>query len=93
MLRIVRPGERPMLPEPITTEDGTLRDAVVHLFDWQHRGAKTFYSQLFELMQRADDSNLTRLALAFPFHAIAFDQWRDSTTDREFFESHGFLIP
>lgn len=91
-LRLVKSGE-PIGAVEITTEEGTLRDAVVHLFDWQHRGSKGFYSSLFELMQKADDENLVRLALAFPFHAIVFDQWRDSVTDRAFFESHGFLIP
>jgi hypothetical protein len=92
MLRIVKPGEE-RIADPICFEVGTLRDAVVDLYDWQHRSSTGFFSQLYNLMQRADDQNLTRLALAFPYHAIAFDQWRSSSTDREFFESHGFLIP
>lgn len=91
-LKLVKPGDR-VGAVKITTEEGTLRDAVVHLYDWQHRGGTHFFCSLFELMQKADDENLLRLALAFPYHAIAFDQWRDSLTDREFFESHGFLIP
>jgi len=91
-LKLVKPGDR-VGAVKITTEEGTLRDAVVHLYDWQHRSSAGFFSQLYNLMQSADDQNLTRLALAFPYHAIAFDQWRSSSTDREFFESHGFLIP
>lgn len=74
-------------------QDGTFQRAVAHVYDWQFRGIKHFYTQLFELMCIADEENLTRLGAAFPNHALAFRRWRQSTSDREFFESHGYFLP
>lgn len=89
-LRLTRRGER---PKPVLTEDDrTYREAVVDLFYWQHRSGKCFYSELFDLMTKADDANLVKLALAFPFHALAYERWKYSTSERGFFEEHGIML-
>jgi hypothetical protein len=66
--------------------------AVLHLYDWQHRGARHFFTDLFELMTRADEENMLRLAIAFPQHSLALQSWKMARTDREFFEAAGFLM-
>jgi hypothetical protein len=92
ILRLAKPGEKSFAPA-LNLDDGSMRDAVVDLYDWQHRGATHFACRVYELMQYADEMNLVRLSLAFPFHALAFEQWRHARTEREFFEENGFLLP
>lgn len=81
------------IAEALSFEDATYRQAVLHLYDWQFGDRAHFYTALFELLTKADEVNVTRLALAFPNHALAFERWRQAATDREFFEAAGFLFP
>ena len=90
-LRLTKPGET-WIASALSYDDGDLKTAVGHLLDWQHKELTHFYCQLFELLMRADEVNLVRLALAFPYHALAFEQWRYARTDREFFRQHGVFI-
>jgi hypothetical protein len=78
--------------DALELEDATYQTAVLHVYDWQHRGVRHFYTELFELMSRADDGNMLRLALAFPYHALAYQGWRTARTEREFFEAAGYLV-
>ena len=91
ILRLARPGEERRSPA-LELDEGDYQSAVADLYHWQFRRGSYFTSHLFALMQKADDTNLTRLALSFPFHALAFERWRASPTEREFFEAAGFYI-
>lgn len=89
-LRNRRRGEK-RTAEALKFDDVKYQTAVRHVFDWQHNGVRHFYTELLNLMCRADEQNMLRLALAFPQHALAFHQWRTARTEREFFEQAGFL--
>lgn len=91
-LRERRKVER-RVSDALSVEDVPYQQAVLHLFYWQFGERKNFYTALFELLTKADDVNVTRLALAFPNHALAFERWRRAETDREFFRASGFLFP
>ena len=90
ILRNRRRGEkRPA--DALRLVDPKYQTAVLHVYDWQYKKLKHFYTDLFELMSRADDENMLRLALAFPQHALAYQQWRTARTEQEFFEAAGYL--
>lgn len=86
------PGKGEVCTPVITAEERTYREAVLDLFYWQYRSGKDFYSALFNLMTKADDSNLVKLAMSFPFHALVFERWKNSVSEREFFEENGIMI-
>lgn len=54
-------------------------EATEHLSSWIN-GDKGFYSTLFELIEKADSSNMKRLHLAYPNHVFIFIQWRNSSS-------------
>lgn len=81
------------ISDALGVEDVPYQQAVLHLFDWQFGERKNFYTALYELLTKADEVNLTRLALAFPNHQLAFERWQRAETDREFFRANGFLLP
>jgi len=91
-LRLAKAGEE-RVAEPLALEDREWLEAINHLYDWQHRGATHFFCRVFELLLYADETQMLRVALAYPFHALAFERWKAAKTDRSFFEAHGFLIP
>lgn len=90
-LRLVKPEEERMA-NSLALEDGEYMEAVNHLYDWQHRGCDHFFCRLYELIMKGDESQRLRIALAYPFHSIAFERWKTAKTDRQFFRQNGFLI-
>lgn len=52
---------------------------------WQE-GQTFFTCQLFSLMKKADGSNFTKLAIAFPLEAKVFADWYHHENPTEFFE-------
>lgn len=92
VLRLTRPGEE-RVSEALALEDKEWVSAINHLYDWQHRDATHFFCRLYDLLVHADEVQRVRIALAYPFHALAFERWKAARTDRSFFEEHGFLMP
>lgn len=91
-LRLARPGED-RVAQPLSLEDREWIAAINHLYDWQHREGTHFFCRLYELLLYADDSQKLRIALAYPFHALAYERWKAARTDRSFFQEHGFFMP
>lgn len=75
-------------------EDGLLlpiQQAVEKLYYWQ-TGGTSFTCKLFELMCKADSTNLAKLTAAYPNEAYALGQWRQSPDPRSFFRRHGLGV-
>lgn len=84
------PAAPPAPPPPGQTghptwNPGTPR-AVILLWEWQYDKATHFSAKLFELFGKADSENFRKLAGAFPEHAAAWSQWRDSAS--RFWKQH-----
>jgi hypothetical protein len=62
--------------------------AALHLFDWQG-GGTSFTSLLYCAFAKADHTNFSRLASAYPFEAAAYLAWVGSPNPEEFFRQYG----
>ncbi len=70
--------------------EGQLLRAVKELHYWQYGPNPTnFTSMLYLMFQKADSLNKVRLTIAFPFEALAYKEWCESTSQDEFFEKYG----
>ncbi len=48
---------------------------------WQFQMHGSFYTALFEAIQRADYENLSKLELGFPTEVRGFRQWQEASKD------------
>lgn len=55
------------------------------LYATQFERGDWFTCHLYRLMQKADESNLRRLAEAFPLEAKVYRDWHSAPNEKEFF--------
>lgn len=65
-------------------------EAVKRLHFWQYgSNPDNFTSLLYLMFQKADIANRTKLAWAFPFEYLAWQEWNSSPSQDAFFEKYG----
>lgn len=47
-----------------------------------------FETALWDAFARADEGNLVRLGVGFPSHFKVFNEWRSSSSEREYFSEY-----
>jgi hypothetical protein len=81
---------------PAEDESPDFIKAINDLYFWQYPQSRThspsFYQDLFSLLHKADPQNKFRLWIAFPDHARAYQLWKDSTSQDEFFDTYKNVI-
>lgn len=53
----------------------SLKEARLEVYFWQWGAASGFYSQLFNLIGKADEGNRERIRSGFPLEVQAWEQW------------------
>jgi hypothetical protein len=85
--------EKSILEIPEVTEmvyaHKNLLEAVTHLYNWQTFGGDNFHSRLYEMFQKADNTNILKLITGFQVEAAAWSLWRLSTNQDKFFAEWG----
>ena len=67
-----------------------LRNAAVHLRNWQLHGGDNFHSLLFHLISKAYRAyNYYALNRGFPYEVAVYDEWCNSDTPEEFYRKYG----
>lgn len=64
------------------------KEAAQHIYDWEYRNTSSFFNMLITLIAKADMRNKARLFRAFPYEVMAHNEWMESPTPEEFYESY-----
>lgn len=56
----------------------TLKEAVTELYFWQYSRTGSFHNYLYDLLQKADESNKQKLAEGFPTEREALQMWEEA---------------
>lgn len=69
-------------------------DTVERLYFWVTRSTGCFSDMLFDLICKADPSNLAKLRLSFPMHCQVIDEWQVAGDNgMDLFKKVGILDP
>lgn len=65
----------------------SLEEAIQELYYWQGHDeeADWFTAKLYDLITKADRSNMIKLCAGFPAEVLAWHMWQDSRDEKEFF--------
>ncbi len=70
----------------------TFEDAAREVYYWQYSNTGCFHNKLFDLFQKADETNQLNLAKGFPMEYMAWCAWNASgDAGDDFFREFGFL--